>query len=231
MHCSNDKSLFSELRTLETPQEVTLGDGLNLQATAEGMVTLETLVPDGSSRKCRLENVLLVPKLSYNLLSMSKASEAGKTTSFDNSGCEIVNKDKKVITFATLVGNLYCLEYCRKYQTINIAEKNKERLWHWWYGHIGEQKLQRMASGELVRHLDYNSSKSIGYCETCIGGKHHHTSFDSSKTQSTELLELVHSYVCGRISEKSLVLPDLHRRQVEVLLGLCSKDQVFDRFQ
>ena len=43
----------------------------------------------------------LVPKPSYNLLSVSKASEAGMTTRFDNSGCEIVNKDKKVIAFAT----------------------------------------------------------------------------------------------------------------------------------
>ena len=168
---------------------------------------------------------------------MSKASEAGNTTSFDNSGCEIVNKDKKVIAFATRVGNLYCLEYCRKYQTINIAEKNKERLWHRQYGHIGKQKLQRMASGELVRHLDYNSSKSIGFCETCIGGKHHRTPFDSSKTQSTELLELVHSDVCGKISEKSLgggqyflTFTDDKSRYSWVFI-LRSKDQVFDRFQ
>ena len=168
---------------------------------------------------------------------MSKASEAGNTTSFDNSGCEIVNKDKKVIAFATRVGNLYCLEYCRKYQTINIVEKNKERLWHQRYGHIGEQKLQRMASGELVRHLNYNSSKSIGFCETCIGGKHHRTPFDSSKTQSTELLELVHSDICGKISEKTLgggqyflTFTDDKSRYSWVFI-LRSKDQVFDRFQ
>ena len=43
-HMCSDKSLFSELRTLETPQEVTLGDGHNLQATADGTVMLETLL-------------------------------------------------------------------------------------------------------------------------------------------------------------------------------------------
>ena len=35
----NDKDLFSEIKGLETPQEVTFGDGHVLQATAEGTVT------------------------------------------------------------------------------------------------------------------------------------------------------------------------------------------------
>ena len=91
----NDKQLFSELRHLETPQEVTLGDGHGLEATTEGTVTLETMLPDGSTKKCRLENVLLVPNLSYSLLSVSKASEAGKTTKFDKFGCEIRNKTRR----------------------------------------------------------------------------------------------------------------------------------------
>ena len=235
-HMCNDKELFSELRSLGTPQEVMLGDGHVLQATAEGTVTLETLLPDGSTKKCKLESVLLLPKLSYSLLSVSKASEAGKTTRFDSSGCEIVNKDGKVIAFATRVGNLYYMEYCRKAQWINVAEKSKERLWHRRYGHIGEQKLQRMAKGELVRQLDYNTAKGIGFCETCIGGKHHRTPFDSSKTQSRELLELVHSDVCGKISEKSLggaqyflTFTDDKSRYSWVYI-LHSKDQVFDRF-
>ena len=80
---SNNSDLFVELRDLKTPQAVTLGDGHSLEGTAEGTVKLETLLPDGSTKMCRLENVLLVPKLSYSLLSVSKASSAGKVTKFD----------------------------------------------------------------------------------------------------------------------------------------------------
>ena len=72
-HMSNNCDLFVELRELKTPQEVTLGDGRSLEGTAEGTVKLETLLPDGSTKICRLENILLVPKLSYSLLSVSKA--------------------------------------------------------------------------------------------------------------------------------------------------------------
>ena len=235
-HMCNDKDLFSEIKGLETPQEITLGDGHVLQATAEGTVTLTTLLPDGNTKECELKNVLLVPKLSYSLLSVSKASEAGKITKFDSFGCEIINNNGKVIAFATRVGNLYCLEVCRKTESINLAVKSKEVLWHRRYGHIGEQKLQKMVKSELVKQFDYDASKGIGFCETCIGGKHHRTPFDSSKTHSTELLELVHSDVCGKISEKSLggaqyflTFTDDKSRYSWVYI-LKSKDQVFDRF-
>ena len=72
-HMCNNEHLFVEMRQLEVPQEVTLGDGRSLEGTAEGTVKLETLLPDGSTQKCRLKNVLLVPELSYSLLSVSKA--------------------------------------------------------------------------------------------------------------------------------------------------------------
>ena len=80
-----------ELKQLEPPQLVTLGDGHSLKGTAEGVVMPETLLPDGNTTKCTLTNVLLVPNLSYSLLSVSKASSAGKTTRFDERGCEILN--------------------------------------------------------------------------------------------------------------------------------------------
>ena len=61
----NDMNLFSGMKHLRRPQEVTLGDGHVLEATAEGTVTLEMLLPDGSTKSCSLTNVLYVPKLSY----------------------------------------------------------------------------------------------------------------------------------------------------------------------
>ena len=101
----NDELSFTKLKQLQTPQLVTLGDGRSLEGTAEGIVILETLLPDGRTKKCTLNNVLLVPKLSYSLLSVSKASSKGKTTRFDKKGCEILNEKKEVIAFATRVGN------------------------------------------------------------------------------------------------------------------------------
>ena len=113
-HMCNDKELFVDVRHLNTPQQVTLGDGSLLEGPAEGTVKLDMILPGGSTQKCKLKDVLYVPKLSYSLLSVSKASEAGKTTKFDKSGCNILNQEKKIIAVATKHGNLYYLEHCRK---------------------------------------------------------------------------------------------------------------------
>ena len=236
-HMSNNRDLFVELRELKTTQEVTLGDGRSLEGIAEGTVNLETLLPDGNTMKCRLENVLLVPKLSYSLLSVSIASSAGKITKFDKSGCEILNDRKRVIAFATRVGNLYHLEHSVKPQSMNVADKkSKEKLLHRRYGHLGEQNLQNIAREELVRRFDYDASKQIGFCETCVGGKHQRTPFASSTTQTSEVLELVHSDVCGKMQERSLgggeyflTFTDDKSRYTWVYI-LKTKDQVFDCF-
>ena len=235
-HMCNDKGQFVDVKQLKETEEVTLGDGHKLNATAKGTVEIETHLPGGKTQWCTMENVLYVPKLSYNLLSVSKASEAGKTTKFNNSGCEILNKDGKLIAIATRVGNLYYLEHCRKGQQLNVAEEeSKERLWHRRYGHLGEQNLQRIAKSELVEQFDYDVKNGIGFCETCVGGKHHRSPFDTSKSQTKEP-QLVHSDVCGKMSEKSLGGAEYFltftddKSRYSWVYTLKTKDQVFDRF-
>ena len=235
-HMCNDKNLFVDLRHLNTPQQVTLGDGSCLEGPAEGTVKLDSILPGGSTQRCTLENVLFVPKLSYSLLSVSKASEAGKTTKFNKSGCQILNKEKKSVASATRVGNLYYLKYHRKEQTLNVAEKSNEMLWHRRYGHLGEQNLKSLANDGLVKEFNYNASKNIDFCESCVGGKQHRTPFDNSERHTVDLLELVHSDVCGKISEPSiggaqyfLTFTDDKSRYSWVYI-LKTKDQVFSYF-
>ncbi len=69
--CS-DRQCFVDVKIFDRPQEVTLVDRHSLQGTAEGTVKLETFLPDGGTKKYRLDNVLYVPDLSYCLPSVSK---------------------------------------------------------------------------------------------------------------------------------------------------------------
>lgn len=56
-----------------------------------GSVSLDMLIPDRSSRRCSLLKVaiLYVPKLAYNLVSVARATEAGKSVTFSKTGCPI----------------------------------------------------------------------------------------------------------------------------------------------
>ena len=239
-HMCNDQNLFGNFENLPKSQEVTLGDGHALDATGQGTVSLVMRLPDGKIQRCVLHSVLYVPKLSYNLLSVTKASESGKIIKFDDAGCKILNMHNKLIAIATKVGSLYYLECTElnKVQQLSVAIKgSKERLWHRRYGHLGEKNLKNLASNGLVNQFDYDASKEIGFCETCIGGKHHRSHFPSNGgTCSKEILGLVHSDVCGKINAKSiggaeyfLTFIDDRTRYVWVY-PMKHKSEVFDRF-
>ncbi len=73
-----------------------------------------------------MKNALHVPDLSYNLISVSKASKSGNMTKFDESGCQIMNSKNAVIATATRCGSLYFLD-CQFNEQANAAE-NKEGL-------------------------------------------------------------------------------------------------------
>ena len=172
-HMCNNKNLFVELNPIPNAQEVTLGDGHKVEATAVGTVQLETLLPDGQMENCQVIHVLYVPQLSCNLLSVSKAIQTNNEVAFTKHGCEIRNNKNKIIAMGTKVGGLYQLEFCRK-QKAHVAEKgSKERLWHRWYGHLGEQNLKTLAACKMVDKFDFDTRHSISFCEPCVGGKHH----------------------------------------------------------
>ena len=125
-HICHDCNSFVELNTLEKPLDVTLGDGHTLKAVGRGTVIL--ILKSGClTRKCKLNDVLYVPELTYNLLSVSKAVEKGITVTFNERGCVIKDTNQRLITVATKVSNLYHLLYAKpKDHVYSVAEKLDE---------------------------------------------------------------------------------------------------------
>ena len=105
-HVCNDRSSFVELNFLQTPFDITLGAGHTLKAIECGIVTL-ILKSDFSKRKCKLYDILYVPELTYNLLSVSKAVEKGVSFTFNDHRCVIKDVNQRLITVATKVRILY----------------------------------------------------------------------------------------------------------------------------
>ena len=58
-----------------------------------------------------MHEVLYVPKLTYNLLSVSKMIDAGKHITFSDDKCFIYNEKEKLVAVATESGSLYYLNY------------------------------------------------------------------------------------------------------------------------
>ena len=161
-----------------------LGDGHALEAFGRGIVILEMRLPDGKTKSCKACDMLYVPKLSYNLLSVSKAPDAGKTTKCNESSCQILDDNVKPIAAATRVERLYYLECRTNCQQINTVENqsqdSKEQVWHWRFGQLGARNLKKLTKHQLVDGFDYDESKEICSCESCAEEKHHRSQFPTS---------------------------------------------------
>ena len=74
-----DSGLFDKLEVLTHPIDISVEDGRSLKATGRGIISLNMKLSDEKLNKCRLLDVLYIPKLTYNLLSVSKVTNFGKT--------------------------------------------------------------------------------------------------------------------------------------------------------
>ena len=228
-HICCNRSSFVELYPLKTSVNVRLGNGHMLTAPAAGIVSFKA--------KCgcryRLYDVLYVPDFSYNIVSVSKAAEKGISMKFNESGCIVQDTNRTVVP---CTGGLYELETV-SFVSHSMTHHSKEDIWHYRYGHLSLKNLRKLAREELVRGFDYSVSKEVQFCESCLKGKQHKNPYPNhSLNRSKEPLDLVHSDVCGKISEKSLsggeyflTFTDDHSRYVWVYI-LKQKSEVFSKF-
>ena len=79
-HLSIDEERFNDFRRFDKPKQVALGGGRELEAV-----------------------VLYVPRLSYNLLSLFKAADTGKTMEFDNVHCRIIGEGGKLLAIIWII--------------------------------------------------------------------------------------------------------------------------------
>lgn len=96
---------------------------------------------------------------------------------------------------------LYLLNISRIICNMNgklIETRDKvTNLKHYRLGHINEKHIKKMYDHGYLGRFDF---ESIGTCESCLMGKMVKTSFSKKGERAKDLLELIHSDVCGPIS-------------------------------
>ena len=99
-----------------------------------------------------LSDVLYVPKLAYNLLSVPRITELGKEVIFDELQGHIVDDQGELVAMASKTGSLYYLncEPLAKPQINAVSDAANEKLWHRRFGHLSERSLHKLVKDELV---------------------------------------------------------------------------------
>jgi hypothetical protein len=184
-----------------------------------------------------LSNVLHVPGLENNLVSISCLEDKGNIIAFVDGKVLSWHKDssiENVRVIGSREGNLYRLLE-KNEEALVHNEVNPNELWHRRYAHINYQALpflKRMVEG--IRELQ---STHEGICKGCALGKNIKKSFPSSNNRSKEILDLIHSDVCGQMPVNSLggysyyvIFIDDYSRKTWLYL-INTKDEVFNKFQ
>lgn len=151
--------------------------------------------------KVNVNDVLVVPNLCTNLLSVSKMVQNNLRVEFTKTGCCVWNQQGVLVATASLVNGLYCMDLASSSMSLSAQHGDMQDLWHRRLGHIGVDNLKRMRDLVEGVKFDENGAKQ---CEICVLGKHARLPFRSSNTKTTSVLELVHSDVCGPMQERSL---------------------------
>jgi len=158
-----------------TPQPVYMGNNSKLMAEGIGDVPI-TLVHEGREHKGVLTNVLYVPGLATNLVSVRQLVEHGFKVNFAKDRCTIEDGEGKVLAKAYLNDKLYQLstkqgERCHAARIVTSPAR-EARLWHERYGHLGMQSLQLLPSKGDGNGLTFGG----GTAPTYVRGLHAWTS-------------------------------------------------------
>ena len=138
----NRRDMFKRFEPLEHPIEVTLGDGHGLKAIGKGDVMVKSRVKNSKTYRCNLHDVLLVPDLAYNLISVAAIAKAGKQTEFFETGCKVMDAEKGVVATGSRVGSLYYLDVKNPSQQVNLVHsQSKEKIWHRRFGHLASRSM------------------------------------------------------------------------------------------
>ena len=85
-------------------------------------------------------------------------------------------------------------------------------LWHCRLGHIGVKRMKKLHKDGFLESL---GCESVDACEPCLLGKMTKTPFFGTMEQATDLLEIIHTDVCGPMSVEACgrvsLFSDLHR--------------------
>ncbi|KAJ9552789.1 hypothetical protein OSB04_016834 [Centaurea solstitialis] len=87
----------------------------------------------------------------------------------------------------------------------HISKRSKDiedqtYLWHCRLGHINKKRIELLLKGGFLGTFDF---KPFDNCESCLSGKMTKQPFNKDNERATELLEIIHTYVCGPFSHEA----------------------------
>lgn len=201
-HMSCDKIFFENL-TLGVYGKITIANGESLKAEGIGTVKL-TVGEHENPVELTLKDVLYIPTLSTNLLSIRKITQNKLRVLFDNDECKIVSNDNNRYVIAKYISGGYQLSILHKNRAlVGTSEHEKGLCVHEWHRKLAHRHLgdvRKMTSLGIVFKKCFCSD----FCHACVKGKTQRKPFPPSTEKFQHPLDCVSSDLCGPMDVESV---------------------------
>ena len=186
------------------PGKLNLASNASTEIKAKGIVTI-TADFEGKTKQVKLNEVLHVPDLRTNLLSVGKISDLGFKIIFEKESAKIIDQRGKDVLYADRVNGLYFVRMSQHECNSSIvagSEENKSKtnlmeIWHRKMGHLNIRDLIESNGNGTVEGMKFENSNKNFQCEICIQGKMTRATFSKKSDRKSGPLEIIHSDVCG----------------------------------
>ncbi|CAL8152285.1 unnamed protein product [Prunus armeniaca] len=194
-HMTGDEGLLVNIQRNLT-SKVKMGIGEVVPVAGKGTLVIKTKLG-----KKHIQEVMLVPRLEENLLTVGKMMEHGY-----------------YLVFGGNMVNIYDDQSLRNLIT-----------WHKRLGHLNERSIKLLENQGMVHGLPHLEQISV-VCEGYMLGKQHRDSFPLESTwRATSPLELVHTDICGPMKTESIYGNRKFKAMTELQSGYKIKGLRSDR--
>lgn len=186
-HVTHQTEKFQEINEHHGKNSLIIGNGEQLEIIAIGSSKRKSL---------NLHDILYVPNITKNLLSVYKLTADNNTlVEFDKNCCFVKDKlTEKAILKRILKDGLYQLSGIERSPSAYISVRES---WHRRLGHPNNNTLDKVLKNCKIK---VSPSDHFSFCEAYQYGKMHLLPFQSSSFHAKEPLELVHTNVWGPAS-------------------------------
>ena len=178
-HMTHDRSAFNTYRSLSSASTLDLGADSSASIVDSGDVRLFLRQKNGTTSSCLIKSVLHVPKLLYQLLSVSSTVKTGFQICFNPQGVSLLRlSDASVVATGTLRNGLYTLDIdvtttTSKSSLSPVSLVSSLNTWHERLGHVSAGGIQNMVRHGVVKGITLFTNESTDGCVGCILGKSH----------------------------------------------------------
>ena len=180
-HMTYDQELFRELDRSEV-SKVKIGNGEHITVKGKGTVAIESCT--GTKL---ITDVLFVPDIDQNLLSVGQLLEKGFKVIFEDKQCLIKNANDKEVFRIKMRGKSFSLDLIKEEQAAYPIAMSNIETWHKRLGHFHHAAVLSMQRKQLVQGLPHLEA-DVPNCKACQFGKQARLPFSQSTWRATEKL-------------------------------------------